>query len=111
MQIARIWDLKGNYMSENSMNEFATAAAQDDISAIEAQNVTLRAKAPAKPAIVKERRIDAVKQVRARDELLTDFGKKTLVDRYLLPEESYQDMFARVSVAYADDYSPRPAPL
>jgi len=34
---------------------------------------------------------------------LTDFGKKTLVDRYLLPEETYQDMFARVSVAYADD--------
>ena len=44
-----------------------------------------------------------VRQDRARDALLTDFGKKTLVDRYLLPDESYQDMFARVSVAYADD--------
>ncbi len=38
-----------------------------------------------------------------RDDLLTDFGKKTLVDRYLLPEETYQDMFVRVSRAYADD--------
>jgi ribonucleoside-diphosphate reductase alpha chain len=34
---------------------------------------------------------------------LTDFGKTTLEDRYLLPGESYQDMFARVSTAYADD--------
>ena len=40
---------------------------------------------------------------RTRDELLTDFGKKTLEDRYLLPGESYQDMFARVATAYADD--------
>ena len=40
---------------------------------------------------------------RTRDALLTDFGKTTLEDRYLLPGESYQDMFARVSTAYADD--------
>jgi ribonucleoside-diphosphate reductase alpha chain len=40
---------------------------------------------------------------RSRDELLTDFGKTTLQDRYLLPGESYQDMFARVATAYADD--------
>lgn len=39
----------------------------------------------------------------ARDALLTDFGKKTLDDRYLLPGESYQDMFARVASAFADD--------
>lgn len=39
----------------------------------------------------------------SRDALLTDFGKKTLDDRYLLPGESYQDMFARVASAYADD--------
>jgi ribonucleoside-diphosphate reductase alpha chain len=38
-----------------------------------------------------------------RDALLTDFGKKTLDDRYLLPGESYQDMFARVARTYADD--------
>ena len=40
---------------------------------------------------------------RSRDALLTDFGKTTLNDRYLLPGESYQDMFARVAYAYADD--------
>jgi ribonucleoside-diphosphate reductase alpha chain len=40
---------------------------------------------------------------RSRDALLTDFGKTTLEDRYLLPGESYQDMFARVATAYADD--------
>src|SRR6201996_1676192 len=39
----------------------------------------------------------------ARDARLTAFGKATLSDRYLLPGESYQDMFARVASAYADD--------
>ncbi|HYI65045.1 MAG TPA: ribonucleoside-diphosphate reductase subunit alpha [Allosphingosinicella sp.] len=40
---------------------------------------------------------------RSRDDLLTEFGKDTLRDRYLLPGESYQDLFARVASAYADD--------
>ena len=40
---------------------------------------------------------------RSRDDLLTEFGKVTLEDRYLMPGESYQDMFARVSTAFADD--------
>ncbi len=40
---------------------------------------------------------------RSRDALLTDFGRETLKDRYLLPGESYQDLFARVASAYADD--------
>jgi ribonucleoside-diphosphate reductase alpha chain len=40
---------------------------------------------------------------RSRDALLTEFGKDTLRDRYLLPGESYQDLFARVSSAYADN--------
>jgi ribonucleoside-diphosphate reductase alpha chain len=39
----------------------------------------------------------------ARDTLLTDFGRATLRDRYLLPGESFQDLFARVARAYADD--------
>ena len=39
----------------------------------------------------------------SRDALLTDFGKETLKDRYLLPGESYQDLFVRVASAYADD--------
>lgn len=40
---------------------------------------------------------------RTRDALLTDFGKATLDDRYLMPGESYQDLFARVASAYGDD--------
>ncbi len=39
----------------------------------------------------------------SRDALLTEFGKTTLNDRYLLQGESYQDMFARVATAFADD--------
>jgi ribonucleoside-diphosphate reductase alpha chain len=38
-----------------------------------------------------------------RDELLTHFGKKTLQDRYLLPEEkSPQDAFMRAAKAFSD---------
>lgn len=37
-----------------------------------------------------------------RDALLTDFGKATLRDRYLMPGESYQDLFARVAGAFSD---------
>lgn len=39
----------------------------------------------------------------SRDSYLTDFGKATLDDRYLLPDENYQDLFARVATAYGDD--------
>ncbi|WP_033919420.1 ribonucleoside-diphosphate reductase subunit alpha [Sphingomonas sp. 37zxx] len=45
----------------------------------------------------------AVEVDHSRDALLTDFGKETLKDRYLLPGESYQDLFVRVASAYADD--------
>jgi len=38
-----------------------------------------------------------------RDGLLTLFGKKTLEDRYLLPGETYQGLFARVAQAFSDD--------
>lgn len=40
---------------------------------------------------------------RSRDAYLTNFGKATLTDRYLLPEESYQDLFARNAMYYGDD--------
>ena len=40
---------------------------------------------------------------RTRDALLTDFGRATLDDRYLLPGEGYQDLFARVASHYGDD--------
>ena len=51
---------------------------------------------------VHARRFDVATDA-SRDALLTDFGKETLQDRYLLPGESYQDLFARVASAYADD--------
>jgi ribonucleoside-diphosphate reductase alpha chain len=40
---------------------------------------------------------------RSRDSLITEFGRATLDDRYLLPGESYQDLFARVASYYGDD--------
>ncbi len=40
---------------------------------------------------------------RSRDSNLTDFGKATLLDRYLGQNESFQDLFARVASTYADD--------
>ena len=49
------------------------------------------------------RLVKKVEVDRARDALLTDFGRKTLEDRYLLAGEGPQDMFARVATAYADD--------
>ena len=53
-----------------------------------------------KPAlrVVREVQVD-----RSRDDLLTDFGKTTMEDRYLLQGESFQDMFARVATTYGDD--------
>lgn len=44
-----------------------------------------------------------VKIDRDRDANLTDFGKAVLTDRYLMPGEEYQDLFARVSCHFADD--------
>ena len=35
-----------------------------------------------------------IKIDRSKDSKLTDFGKATLKDRYLGPNESYQDLFA-----------------
>ena len=45
----------------------------------------------------------AVEIDRSKDDLLTEFGKETLTDRYLMPGESYQDLFARVAAFYGDD--------
>ncbi len=38
-----------------------------------------------------------------RDSNLTAFGKATLNDRYVMPGESFQEMFARVAQAFSDD--------
>ena len=56
---------------------------------------------------VNDRRFNIVTDP-SRDARLTDFGKDTLTDRYLLPGEVYQDLFARVADAYADDEAHAP---
>jgi ribonucleoside-diphosphate reductase alpha chain len=68
----------------------------------EKEVVAAKAKKDADSKAVHERRF-AVTTDASRDDLLTEFGKETLRDRYLLPGESYQDLFARVAAAYADD--------
>jgi len=65
-----------------------------------AEGIEQVAAAPARPQLQLVRKVEVD---RSRDDLLTDFGKTTLEDRYLLAGESYQDMFARVATAYADD--------
>lgn len=90
-------------MSEEVNTGAATARVGDDELYIETPVTTSfeHAKQDAdKPSNLKV--VTRVKIDRSRDELLTDFGKTTLVDRYLLPEESYQDMFVRVAEHYAD---------
>ncbi len=64
--------------------EGAKAAKKDDSKSVNARRFTIETDS-------------------SRDALLTDFGKDTLTDRYLLPGESYQDLFARVADCYADD--------
>ena len=74
--------------------------------ASEAQKIVIESAAPA-PARPPERpQLQLVRKVeidRDRDSLLTDFGRTTLEDRYMIAGESYQDVFARVATAYADD--------
>ena len=90
-------------MSENN-NEFLSTVTEVEVEALDLQTIVKKKPAKAKKSSSTQDHIaGSVNQVRSRDDLLTDFGKKTLVDRYLLPEESYQDMFSRVSEAYADD--------
>ncbi len=61
------------------------------------------AAAPASTSKTVDERAFPVVTDESRDALLTEFGKETLRDRYLLPGETYQDLFARVASAYADD--------
>jgi ribonucleoside-diphosphate reductase alpha chain len=53
--------------------------------------------------IVQMRDRHPVRVDRSRDSLLTEFGRATLDDRYLLPGETYQDLFARVASYYGDN--------
>lgn len=45
----------------------------------------------------------SIKPDYSRDEKLSSFGKAVLKDRYLMPNENNQDLFARVASYYADD--------
>jgi len=91
-------------MSEDSKSALATNFMDEEavIDRPAARKPVHRGKPKAAEAYL-NRVVGSVRQDRSRDALLTDFGKKTLVDRYLLPGESYQDMFARVAEAYGDD--------
>ncbi|WP_137680761.1 ribonucleoside-diphosphate reductase subunit alpha [Aurantiacibacter suaedae] len=86
--------------SEQLVDADAVASAVSGAMAGAAEAVTQAAKADSKT--VNPRRFTIVTDA-ARDANLTDFGKETLKDRYLLPNETYQDLFARVADAYSDD--------
>ena len=76
-------------------------SSQATLSATQVREARFAATRPGeRPTLTLVRKVEVD---RSRDALLTDFGKTTLEDRYLLPGESYQDMFARVATAYADD--------
>ena len=70
------------------------------------KSVIKAAKSPATSGAlnsVKPKKKFEVKIDPKKDDKLSNFGKAVLKDRYLLPEESYQDLFARVAAYYADD--------
>ena len=46
---------------------------------------------------------DIIKIDYSRNDNLTDFGKTTLKNRYILPQEDFQELFARVSYAFCDN--------
>ncbi len=90
-----------------AMTEKTDAGAEQLVEKMGADAVAAAVEAAAAPAkedskSIRERRFNIVTDT-SRDALLTDFGKETLDDRYLLPNEAYQDLFARVADAYADD--------
>src|SRR3954447_18959578 len=85
--------LDGAAEGRGSAMDFSTGSevASDDVSTVASSSKSVHAP-----------RFD-VKTDSKRDDLLTEFGKDTLNDRYLLPGEGYQDLFARVAAAYSDD--------
>ncbi len=79
------------------------AAAEPRAESVRRPEATVRdLHAPLGGPLAQKPKPSDLKLDRSRDSLLTAFGKATLDDRYLMPGESYQDMFARVSCAFAD---------
>ncbi len=93
-------DLSGS--SESGSAEAMTTAIEETKSALKKAQAAAEA-APESDSKTVAPLIYPVEVDHSRDALLTDFGKDTLQDRYLLPGESYQDLFVRVASAYADD--------
>ncbi|MFA7638391.1 MAG: ribonucleoside-diphosphate reductase subunit alpha [Parvibaculum sp.] len=110
----------GGFGDRNMLNDTSKAVDMSDVEAsvsaiITGERAVVRtrkeARAQAEPEMpfgdhdqaVQTRGRPRVRVDHGRDALLTEFGKATLRDRYLMPGESYQDMFARVASYYADD--------
>src|SRR6218665_2056421 len=91
----RVMDLSGS--SEVSQADVATSVTETPKKAKAGKAAADMDSKSVKPIVY------PVEVDKSRDALLTDFGKDTLQDRYLLPGESYQDLFVRVASAYADD--------
>ncbi len=94
-------DEKAVSMNKIDMGTDALIAAKAGEALAGAMAEAAKAEAPDSKT-VNARRFTVVTD-NTRDARLTDFGKETLTDRYLLPGENYQDLFARVADAYADD--------
>jgi ribonucleoside-diphosphate reductase alpha chain len=93
--------------TESSVNDTVTATIAAPRTAAAPKSPAKPRKGKAEPRTLDTKSVDpklfTVEVDHGRDALLTDFGKDTLKDRYLLPGESFQDLFVRVASAYADD--------
>jgi ribonucleoside-diphosphate reductase alpha chain len=95
------------------MNKNVSLAIEKAFSSISSKNIKeIKDNSPKKPdlfslsgetELFQNEKGITIKIDRSRDSNLTDFGRATLDDRYLGLNESYQDLFARVSSTYADN--------
>jgi ribonucleoside-diphosphate reductase alpha chain len=95
------------------MNKNVSLAIEKAVSTIESNSIKdIKDNSPKKPdlfslsgeaELFQNEKGITIKIDRSRDSNLTDFGRATLDDRYLGQNESYQDLFARVSSTYADN--------
>jgi ribonucleoside-diphosphate reductase alpha chain len=94
---------KGPALAMTEKSDAGSAQLVAELSVEALSNAVKAAAAPKDDSKTINARRFTIETDHARDALLTDFGKDTLDDRYLLPGEKYQDLFARVADAYADD--------
>lgn len=103
MSLSYDFDHQGDLVSTKSVPAVSDAPASRKSSPPELRLVAERHPAPLPGPLGGQPKPSDLTLDRSRDSLLTAFGKMTLTDRYLLDGESFQDMFARVSCAFADD--------